>query len=688
MNQELVKRDLSKHPQRPSKNSRRIRSLLCIATLLFVVCLLTNYLQATDDKGQRGEWLQEHVLNNSRPPFSFIYGSHASDALLKSWPRQVHSKALDAGRTEHTVVWTDPESGLQVRLAAIEFANSPVVEWTAYFKNNGKRDSPILRDVEALDFSFLLKSESIPTILYSRGCDGMDTYALEKKPLNQLESLHLSNERGAKNLESIPFFDLLSSGDGLIGAVGWPGKWAIDFSRPTEAAIKVTAGMETIYLSLHPGEEIRTPEILLLPWHGDDLDAHNVLRHHILKYHTPQYDGQPVVPPISHLGWGGMKTSTSLRLIDEISKENLGFDTFWMDAGWYGPDRPVEEFQVFGREEWFMHAGDWRINKVPHPDGLRPISDAAHAHGMKYLLWFEPERAVVGTPLTIQHPDWFIGEEGTNFIGSSERPWVKFRLFNFGNAAAREYMTNFMSDFITQQGIDIFRQDCNFTLAPLWAQVDTPGRKGITEIRYVEGLLQFWDELRRRHPQLILDIAQRTDLETISRGVDLVPSDYAVSPDADPIANQLSTEGLEYWRPHFGTLLQIRPRDNYQFRSGFAPGMSFALFNVAGTPDEVGSFIPPNFPFDWLRTMIRQLKEVRPYYYGDYYPLLPCSSNSDCVSGQSNERSANFEWAAWQFNRPEQGDGMVQAFRRPQSGESAKDLRLRGLDPLAAVRSD
>jgi alpha-galactosidase len=84
-----------------------------------------------------------------------------------------------------------------------------------------------------------------------------------------------------------------------------------------------------------------------------------------------------------------------------------------------------------------------------------------------------------------------------------------------------------------------------------------------------------------------------------------------------------------------------------------------------------------------MRTMVAQLKVVRPFYYGDYYPLLPCSANSDCATDPSRENSAAFEWAAWQFNRPEQGDGMVQAFRRDENGESTKDLRLRGLDPSA-----
>jgi alpha-galactosidase len=669
---------------------QRVR-FLALVILGLIVITIANRAEAAasskpDSLHQDNQWLKEHLLSDSaQPPFSFAYDRQGSGALLKAWPKKIETKQLDDIRTEHSVIWTDPKTGLQVRLEALEFANSPVVEWTAYFKNEGKADAPILEYVQALDVSFSVAGPGIPTILYSKGCGVMDTYSLQKKSLNQLESFQISSESGGKTVDTIPFFDIMTGGRGLIGALGWPGNWAINFSRSTEATIAVSAGMGTTHLSLHSGEEIRTPQVLLLPWVGDDLDAHNVLRRHILKYHTPQYDGKPVVLPVSHLGWGGMKTSTSLRLIDQITKENIGFENFWMDAGWYGADRPVDEFQVFGKEDWFLHAGNWRVNEVPHPDGLglRPISDAAHAHGMKFLLWFEPERAVVGTPLTIQHPDWFIGEVTTNFEGNTERPLVKFRMFDFGNPKARQFMIDSMSDLITKEGIDVYRQDCNFALAPFWAQADTKDRQGITQIRYAEGLLKFWDELRRRHPQLILDIVQRADLETISRAVDLSRADYPVSPDADPIGAQVSTEGLAYWRPHFGTLLQVRPRDTYHFRSGMAPGLAFALFNVAGYPNQIGSFIPADFPYEWMRNMVAQLKLVRPYYYGDYYPLLPCSENSDCATDPSKERSAAFEWAAWQFNRPEQGDGMLQIFRRDESDVTAEDLRLRGLDPAA-----
>lgn len=627
------------------------------------------------------EWLQSYLALDSQLPFSFVYGRRPSSETVKTWARKMQTRSLDGARTEHVVTWTDPKTQLQVRLTALNYAGSAVVEWTLFFKNAGNADTPILEELQALDVSVPVVGSSVPTVLYSRGAAVMDTYSLQRKSLNQLEDFRMSNPSGGKTGETIPFFDIRMEGRGLIGAIGWAGKWAISFSRPTEAAINVRAGMANTHLSLHPGEEIRTPLVLLLSWQGDDSDAHNVLRRHVLKYHTPQYDGNPVVLPVSHVGWGGMKTSTSLRLIDQITKEHLGFENFWMDAGWYGADRPVAEFQVFGEEDWFLHAGSWRINRVAHPDGMRPISDAAHAKGMKYLLWFEPERAVVGTPLTVEHPEWFIGEDGGEFGGDVKRPFVKWRLFNFGDPTARQAMINLMSDLITKEGIDIFRQDCNFAPASFWAQADARDRQGITEIRYVEGLLEFWDQLRQRHPQLILDIVQRGDLDSISRGVDLSRADYPVSPEADPIGNQVATEGLAYWRPHFGTIFQIRPRDDYHFRSGFAPGTGFALFNTGGTSQQVGKFIPADFPFEWLRAEIAQYKRLRPFYYGDYYPLLPCSSNADCTKNADNERSADFEWAAWQFNRADQGDGIVQAFRRSSNEESTKNLLLRGLDP-------
>ncbi len=55
---------------------------------------------------------------------------------------------------------------------------------------------------------------------------------------------------------------------------------------------------------------------------------------------------------------------------------------------------------------------------------------------------------------------------------------------------------------------------------------------------------------------------------------------------------------------------------------------------------------------------------------GDYYPLTPYSLGTDV-------------WMAWQFDRPEAGTGLVQAFRRDDSTIASQRFRLRGLNATA-----
>jgi alpha-galactosidase len=71
-----------------------------------------------------------------------------------------------------------------------------------------------------------------------------------------------------------------------------------------------------------------------------------------------------------------------------------------------------------------------------------------------------------------------------------------------------------------------------------------------------------------------------------------------------------------------------------------------------------------------IKTYYDEWRLIAPLMLADYYPLTPYSLQLD-------------QWIAWQFNRPEQGDGVIQAFRRDKCDDSAKTFRLSGLDPAA-----
>jgi hypothetical protein len=103
------------------------------------------------------------------------------------------------------------------------------------------------------------------------------------------------------------------------------------------------------------------------------------------------------------------------------------------------------------------------------------------------------------------------------------------KLLNLGNPAARQWLTDHIDRTLTEQGIDLYRQDHNIAPLDLWRKNDAADRQGVTENFCVQGYLAFWDALRQRHPGMLIDSCasggRRNDLETLRRAVPLLQSD-------------------------------------------------------------------------------------------------------------------------------------------------------------------
>jgi alpha-galactosidase len=120
---------------------------------------------------------------------------------------------------------------------------------------------------------------------------------------------------------------------------------------------------------------------------------------------------------------------------------------------------------------------------------------------------------------------------------------------------------------------------------------------------------------------------------------------------------QNHTYGMALWIPFFGTATNAL--DRYTFRSQMAPALSCG-WDVRRK----------DLDYDFQRLMVDQWRQVADNYYGDFYPLTAYRPDNDV-------------WMAWQFDRPEAGEGMVQAFRRANSPVESCRFRLHGLDPAA-----
>ena len=373
-----------------------------------------------------------------------------------------------------------------------------------------------------------------------------------------------------------------------------------------------------------------------------------MLRRFILLHHTPQKDSKPVTVPLACRAgrlYDVANKATEQNQIAAASRyHQLGINVeyFWIDAGWYE-----------NKGGWASGVGNWFVRKDAFPNGLRGLSDAVEKMGMGFLVWFEPERVSKGTWLDREHPDWILSVTDTP-VG-----WrtCSGGLLNLGNPEALQWLTDHMSTMIENEGISIYRQDFNMDPLPYWRVADEPDRQGIAEIRHIEGLYAFWDELLARHPGLIIDNCasggRRLDLETISRSIPLWRTDYYLKN-----ALQCHTYGFNLYLPCSSTRSSREPAI-YDFRSALSNGIVLDWNPYAA-----------DFPAEQAQRLIDEFKRLRPFFYGDFYPLTPHSIGDDV-------------WMAYQFHREDLKQGMFLAFRRLNSSDLTACLKLRGLSPSA-----
>jgi alpha-galactosidase len=576
------------------------------------------------------------------PFFSFNYGGKPSRELLGAWELKRAVRKLDEQRTEHALAWTDPKTGLVVRCVGLEYRDFPTIEWTLYFKNTGQKDTPILERIQALDIKLERRQKGEFALHHQTGdtCSAT-SYEPHQVRLDAKSDRGFAAGGGRPTNGRFPYFNIEYDGGGVLAVIGWPGQWTARFTRDEASHLHITGGQELTHFKLLPGEEVRSPLVVLQFWKGGDwIRAQNVWRRWMWAHNVPRPGGKPPQPLLSagnsgFFSFTGMTQQNQIEYIDVACAEKLGIDCWWMDAGWYP-----------NKTGWW-NIGTWEPDAKRFPDGLRKVSDHAHAKGIKVIVWFEPERVTAGTWLADNRPEWIHGGKNGG-------------LLNLGNPAAWNWLVNHINKVLTGQGIDLYRQDFNMDPLGSWRGADAPDRQGITEIRHVTGYLAYWDELHRRHPDMLIDSCssggRRNDLETLRRAVPLLRSDYT----DEPVGQQNHTYGIALWMPYFGT--GSHGIDSYVTRSALCPGYQSCLLDTDVRRKDLN--------YAEARRLLGQWRQFAPCYFGDYYPLTAYHPTNDV-------------WMAWQFDRPEQGDGMVQAFRRAESPYESIRVKLRGLEPGA-----
>lgn len=280
---------------------------------------------------------------------------------------------------------------------------------------------------------------------------------------------------------------------------------------------------------------------------------------------------------------------------------------------------------------------------------------------MKFLLWFEAERAMYTVPQAVAHPEYFIG---TPYQHGEDRGG---RLLNLGDEKAWQYCHDMLAQKIRELHINCLRQDFNMNPLNYWRGNDSGDRMGITEIKYIMGLYRLWDSLLEEFSELIIDDCasggRRIDIEALKRTVPLWRSDMTCVGNYPPEFNQMHNINFNTWLPYHGTGSGRVMGDTYRIRSAYASGLEtlFFVFREDAFPKEESQI-------DWIKKSITEFKRVRPYFSCDMYPLTEVSDSA-------------YAWCVVQYDRSEEKDGMIQIFKREKSPYATGSFQLFGIDP-------
>jgi len=438
---------------------------------------------------------------------------------------------------------------------------------------------------------------------------------------------------------------------GIYFALEWPGDWQSTISRQSGGEklicqIGLLNGYGYFDLKLMPGETIPLPGCLIGLYRGDMVEGCCALKKKIVKYYIPKLNGRTIVPPVFFDHWFGMELDCAEKTMKQQAEvaSKIGCEYFILDAGWY--EGCEEEGWDFGKG-----LGNW-TNPHPkkYPDGLNSLAEFVREKGMKFGLWIEPERCNENSELAKNHPEWIISKEDSPYC-----------LVDFGKKEVVEWAKETFGKIFQENGVEWIRFDSNIDPQLYWQKIAKKGRKGILQIRHFEGLLNFWDYLIERFPNLLIEGCssggRRMDLACLKRSHTYWCNDHTHHPDVvrTDIRANLIIPGN--YLNHVLTILNKKedyPDYVYHCLMGGTIGFTEKLSEWSEKKIEDA------------KKHVKIFKQYRHLLEADFNPLFPYPSTLE-------------NWDGWQWYDKKTGEGLIIVFRS-LSSEITSKIKLRWIE--------
>jgi len=323
--------------------------------------------------------------------------------------------------------------------------------------------------------------------------------------------LILESRSGRSSHGRIPWLGLQQTTDdgesrAITIAPAWSGNWHIH----AMAGGMISAGISPwqFFVELAPGESVTAPSVVLTV--AADLDAARLaLQRAVAAEILPRTEFTDSVPVEWNHWWPyeDQEVTKTVIAANAQAAHDLGIEIATVDAGWFG--------SADAASDWQEQRGDWAsVNTERFPSGLVALGDSIRAAGVLPGMWIEAEAVGASARLRSEHPELLaLAVDGRRHDPSYRLMTVSLdardhRFLGYvcmGSEAGRAHVLESMSRLISDTGARWIKLDFNIDPDAGCTRTDHGHGAGDGLFRHYEGLYAVLDELRERHPDIMLE---------------------------------------------------------------------------------------------------------------------------------------------------------------------------------------
>jgi len=322
----------------------------------------------------------------------------------------------------------------------------------------------------------------------------------------RIENLHLEPSWGVHGIRCERFGQVGSlPTNGWFARIGLEDRsagvtWAAQLAHPGSWQMEIYRRFDQLALSggqadrefghwsktLAPGEVFTTPEAILTVACGGMDNACDRITAHLdaeVVERTPESEHSlPVIFNEWCTTWGNPNHGNLIALADQL--QGSGIRYLVIDDGW--AVRPGPGIQ---------QNGDWIIDGMLFPNGLRATADAIRQRGLIPGIWFEFEVINAGAKA------W---EETSHQLQRDGRPLRvgNRRFWNFRDPWVHEYLAEKVTALLRDNNLGYLKVDYNDSIGFGCDGAESPGEA----LRaHLEGVQRFFRSLREALPELVIE---------------------------------------------------------------------------------------------------------------------------------------------------------------------------------------